>query len=335
MMTGGVQHYFATLTSETGKAWNAFWMRPRDPHTLAALRVLVGLIALYHIATYTPDLNRMFGRAGMVSAETISQLETNRLQQQQRPARFSYLHYFHSPVELWTVHVLGLLILAAFTAGWFSRISSVLALIVVLSYYHRGPVLTGEMEPVLAMLMLYLCLGPSGAAFSIDRCLAARKSPSTDGASQPSTSANIAIRLIQVHLSVIYFMLAMGKIGEPGGSLAWWQGEAVWWLAARPDSRLIDLTGLLAGHLYVVNAWSHAILLFELGFSLLIWKPLVRPLLLVLAVPMWISLALISGMTLYCATMLVANVAFVSPQFIRDLTVRYCGAPGQADAEGA
>ena len=71
---------------------------------------------------------------------------------------------------------------------------------------------------------------------------------------------------------------------------AWWQGTAVWWLMARPDSRLVDLTGLSRMGLafeYLVNFFTHAIVLYELCFVFLIWNPLARPILLVVGAFVW------------------------------------------------
>ena len=97
-------------------------------------------------------------------------------------------------------------------------------------------------------------------------------------------------------------------------SATWWRGEALWWLIAKSESRVLDLTFLnsvTAG--YVVNAWTHAIVFGELAFGLLIWKPTARPLLLILATLGWISLAPVTGLVSYSAVMLVANLAFLSP----------------------
>ncbi len=191
--------------------------------------------------------------------------------------------------------------------------TAVLAWLAMLSYFQRGPMLIGQTELVMAMLMFYLCLGPCGARFSLDRLLAKRRhrdqAVQLAKLDQPRVGATISLRLIQVHLTVAYLMMGLAKMNSVG----WLQGDAVWWIAARPDTRLIDLTGVLADQIYLINAWSHAIVIFELAFAVFIWNRLARPLLLLLAVPMWCSLAVISGLSTFSLAMLVANLAFVSP----------------------
>ena len=61
-----VRGYFTELGATAGAAWNRFWFAPRDARTLGILRVLVGLMAFYTIATYGPDLDRWFGPDGML-----------------------------------------------------------------------------------------------------------------------------------------------------------------------------------------------------------------------------------------------------------------------------
>ena len=90
----------------------------------------------------------------------------------------------------------------------------------------------------------------------------------------------------------------------------WWAGEAVWWLMARTESRLVNLTAL-SGSMYLVNLWTHAIVLFELVFALLVWNRLARPLLLASAILLWVPLALLTGEVSFCMLMLVANLAFL------------------------
>ena len=128
-------------------------------------------------------------------------------------------------------------------------------------------------------------------------------------------------RLIQIHVSLIYFLMAMAKLKSP----VWWMGTAVWGLLAKPESRLIYVPWLANPEppaVYVLNAWTLAIVIFELCFAFLIWNRLARPLLLGLALPIWIGTALLTGMTSWVLMMLVANLAFVSPAALRACLAR-------------
>jgi len=324
-MRDAIVNYFRTLSREFGGGWNRFWYRPSDPITLGVLRIFTGLYASYWVATYAFDLLRFFGPDGVLPVALIDRLQRVALPPGETYYAFSYLNYLHTPAQLWAAHLLGVAVLLCFTLGLFTRITSILALAVVLSYIHRAPILTGQVEPILAFLLFYLCLGPAGACLSLDarRKSTAGKSFHADGNGRGySFPATISLRLVQVHTSVVYVMMAIGKLAGPEGENTWWLGDAAWWIMARPGTRLVDLTPLLAEHVYLVDAWTHAIVLFELAFGLLIWNRLARPLLLVWAVAMWLSLALISGMTGFCLMMLVANLAFVPAETYRAVISR-------------
>ena len=328
-MTSRVLNYFQTLAEEFGRGWNRFWFAPSDPLTLAVLRIATGLIALYLVATYSPDLDRYFGPNGLVPLEMVRDLE-EKMRDDERPAlqdvpgqireamprryRFSYLDHVRTANGLRVVHAFGLVTLALFTCGLFTRLTAVASLAVVLSYLHRGPMLTSQVEPILAFVLFYLCLGPSGAACSLDRWLAARR----DGQAGSSVLvaspwSTVSLRLIQVHLTVVYFMMAVGKVG---GNF-WWSGMAMWFLIARSEQRMVDLTGLHNWPL-VVHAWSYAVMFWQTAFSILIWNRLARPLMLGVNALMWALLAPVIGNIPLAVMMVVASIAFVPGDVIRE-----------------
>ena len=331
---GAILAYLTSLCQVFGQSWNRFWFTPGDPLALGPLRIGAGLMAFYLVVTYSPDLETFFGRDGLVRVESLTTLEKQVRDFNFRPAlpptiretlprryRFSYLDYLQDPTSLWIAHVAGLAILALFTAGCLTRLTSVLSLVVFLSYVHRGPLLTAQVEPVLAFVMFYLCLGPAGRSLSIDAWFAARRGaaptpgpwPGTDAGPLPSSvAATVSIRLIQVHLTLVYGMMAIGKLaGE-----VWWNGLGMWWLIARPEMRLVDWTWL-AAYPKLVAAWTHLQVAFELGFAVLIWNRTARPPLLALSVVAWLLLAPVTGLATFSLMMLVANLAFVSPSWLR------------------
>lgn len=332
-----VRQYFETLGGSFGEGWNHFWFTPRDSFTLCVLRIAVGLIALYNVAAYTPDLVALFGADGLLPVETVVALEQaldpavqSGVRQSVQVWRFSYLDYLHSPTELYAAHIAGLVVLAAFTAGLLSRFANIAALLVVLSYYHRAPVLATPLEPLLCFALLYLCLAPSGAYLSIDAWLASRKRRTAAGAGEepparPSWLATVATRLIQVHLTVVLLMMMLSMVQGD----VWWNGSAVWWLMSRPESRMVDLTWLHSAP-FVVYIWTHLVVLFAGAMVVGMWNGLARPLLLAISIPLWGAMALITGLGGYYLMLLAAEMAFISPEAMRSLLARWmpgcCGA---------
>jgi hypothetical protein len=109
---------------------------------------------------------------------------------------------------------------------------------------------------------------------------------------------------------------------------SWWSGEAMWYLVARTESRLLDLTFLHA-HPFAINLWTHAVVAFALLFGVLIWNRLARPLLLVLAVVIWLPLAFVTGSLAWFAMLLIANLAFASPSWLRQRCARWVTDDGE------
>jgi hypothetical protein len=326
-----IAQYFADLRSETASRWNRFWFTPRDPLTLCVLRILVGLVAMWYVGSFSVDLVRLFGPSGLASPEAV---ELFMGWQNEWSARFSPLFHIQGETGLWLFHGAALLAVAAFTAGLFTRITAVLALGAVLSYINRAPFLIGPLEPVLSCLLLYLCLSPCGEYLSLDRLLPFRKKLPPSGRSEAAplryVLANIATRLMQVHISALILMMGLSKLmGE-----SWWNGDAAWWLMAHTETRLVDLT-FLHSAVVLVAAWTHAIVAFELCFPLLVWKARLRPLLLVLSVVMWALLALVTAQVGFSAMMIVAGLAFLSPDEMRALLRPFRGAPGMSAALAA
>ena len=91
--------------------------------------------------------------------------------------------------------------------------TSVLALFTAISYTHRVPAALFGLDQINIMLTLYLAIGPSGQTL-VARSLAA---PAQSWATRrpgraPSASANLAQRLIQVHMCVIYLFAGLSKL---------------------------------------------------------------------------------------------------------------------------
>jgi hypothetical protein len=306
------------IPTRFGRAWTAFWFTPSDPIVLSLLRVLVGAVALWWYLSFLPDLMDWFGQQGVFSLNMAQSLRGDRL-------AISLLDFVNSSSQLWLVYGLGAVALVMMLCGVLTRLSTIAALVFVLSFIHRAPMLTRYVEGILPMLMFYLCLGPSGACFSVDACIRRRR-PSAATITPPSalsSAATVAIRVMQVHLALVYAAMAIAQLqGDK-----WWQGTAVWWLMARPESRLIDLTGLASMGIafeYLLNLCTYAIVLYEICFAVFIWNPLGRPILLIVGVFVWGGLALIGGSVSFCVLMFTATFAFLRPETLRGWCAR-CG----------
>jgi hypothetical protein len=221
-----------------------------------------------------------------------------------------------------------MVVFAMLTIGLFTRIVSVLAWIAALAYVNRATGALFGLDQINVMLAMYLAVGPSGDAFSVDRWLKARKT----GAALPVTprwSANLAIRLIQVHMCVIYFFAGTAKLT----GLAWWDGTAMWMAFGNMEYQSLDMTWM-ANWPWLMNLMTHVTVFWELSYWALIWPRLTRPIMLALAIPLHMGIAICLGMVTFGLIMLVGNLAFVSPALVRAIFGRRQAGQGRgAQAE--
>ncbi|HEY1065330.1 MAG TPA: hypothetical protein VGE52_04445 [Pirellulales bacterium] len=303
--------YFEELSSSLVDGWNRFWFTAVDPCVTGFLRLLTGGLLLWVLSTYTvDDLVLLWGPEGFQANDAVDSMNDLR-------TRPSFWRLTNNPSDFAPLHYVSLAVVALYAAGLFSRVTSVAATIVAFSYFHRSPQLTNELEPILSLLLVYLCIAPSGAAFSLDAWFRGKKN-------EPATlsySAAIAVRLIQLHIAAAMLMSALGKLQGD----VWWNGSAVWYLLARTETRGVDLTWL-HGYLFtIIEIWTTFILWYQSAFAIFIWHRLARPLLLTLSVPVWFLVGLATNQWEFAAAFAIGTFAFLNPAWLRATTRRIVG----------
>ncbi len=295
----------ASWTDAFGRSWNDFWFRPCDPTLVSLLRIGVGLVALLHLASYLGDLVRWFGSDGLLPVETVDSLLGG-------GSTFhpTYLSFTGSGTTLWIFHAVGLVAAISLTLGLFSRTSAAITAIATLAIANRAPMISGQVEPVLIFMLLYLCIAPTGAKFALDIFLRPmfREYPLVIFAhkDEPSVFANLSLRLMQVHFAAFYLMMALAKTyGD-----AWWDGAAAWHLLAQTHSRPVDFSSL-RGNEFLLNAWTHFIAWTQLLFPFLVWSRFSCPIIVAAAALMWLLLLPLTGLTSFCLLMLVGLLCFL------------------------
>jgi hypothetical protein len=284
-------------------AWNRFWFSAIDPATLSLVRVLAGLMLLYTHLVWTLELDAFFGPDAWIAAESLE----DRL-----PYDWSHFFWTDSATAMWSIHIGALIVFAMLTVGLYSRVVSVMSYLLTISYIDRVQYALFGLDQINVMLALYLMLGPCGARYSVDGWLKKRRNAKSEV--MPSAAANVAIRLIQIHMCVIYFFAAVRKLEGD----TWWDGSAMWLSLANLEYQSVDMTWM-ASWPTTIALFTHLTIFFELSYAALIWPRLTRPVMLLLAVWMHLGIALCMGMATFGLVMLIGNLAFVSPEFVRSL----------------
>jgi hypothetical protein len=314
-----------TWLDEAVAGWQRFWFTPADPATLALIRICAGLMLFYTHAVWTLGLEDFFGAHGWVSPEAAYAFQAPPSDggslpndpYEGRSFAWSWFYWIDDSAVRMAVHVAGLVVFALLALGCFTRVVSVLSYLVVLAYVHRTPGALFGLDQINAMLAMYLIVGPAGARYSIDAWWRRRR---TDGASvavEKSIAANVAIRLIQLHMCIIYLFAGIGKLT----GLSWWLGYGVWGGLANYEYQSIDVTWMADWPL--LGAFlSHLTVYWEVFYIAAIWPRWTRPLMLLIAIPLHLGIALFMGMITFGLVMLIGNLAFVPPTLVRSVIER-------------
>ena len=282
------------------RAWDRFWFTPADPLPLAVIRICTGLLLTWSAIVWFFDAEAFFGASGWLAPENVARLND-------QPWQWSW--YFSAESSSGSAAAIlglaGLAVVAAvmLTLGLATRLAAIVSLAGLVSAANRAPLNTFGLDDTLGLLLIGLVVGPAGACLSIDRLLANRRGVPPAG---PSVAAGIALRLIQVHLCVVYFFSGCGKMLGP----SWWEGTALWGAAANVQYRTLDLTWLARRPL-VINALTLGTLFWEVAYPALIWPRLTRRLWIAMAVAVHLGIGLAMGMMEFGLAMITANLAFV------------------------
>lgn len=288
----------SSVTKSFGDAWNAFWYTPVDAPRVGLLRFAVGFCALIYLALWSVDLERFLSPEGLLPPEAMT--EAVSADPLYYPWRYSLLDYLPNRAALWGFHIGAICAAALCMLGVAGRWMTIVTLVAVLSYIHRAPILMSPQEPLLAWGLLYLCLAPSGSYFSIDH-LWSRK----PNCGCPSVTANIALRLIQVHLTLHYFYVAVTQLSDR----VWWNGSAAWVLMAQTRTRGLDLT-MVRESTFLLNGITHLLVFLALALAFFPWNDRFRPIANGLVLLYAVLVAALTGLWVYALALVALQIAF-------------------------
>jgi hypothetical protein len=304
------------------RGWVRFWFAAVDPIGLHIARVLTGLLLLSWLLPLAGQIDSLLGLEKWFDARAFA--EAGNLTDGALAPSWSVLYLFGpNPVALKIVFWVAIAVMVAFTLGIYPRLTALLSWILVASF-TANPIFEYEGDGMLLMLTFYLMIGYlfSGQR-AIGQSLLARLSGpllvwplgrrgDREDEAAPSMAANLALRLIQVHLALILVTSGLHKLqfGD------WWAGVGLWFpLHPAFRTSLADAQAHKADadlYLYLLNIGGYATLAWQLGFPLFAWRRAWRFVLLGGAAIGWIGSALIWHQPVVGPAILIGCLAFVS-----------------------
>jgi hypothetical protein len=287
------------------QGWNQFWFTPTAPHVLAIIRIACGAMLAYVHAIWASMLPNFMGSQAWINSQTIDQLH-------QQDWVWSWLFGVEN-INLLIIHQLVAVAASlCMCLGLATRVTVPLAWWMTLMVCHRMTGALFGLDQVVMMLTMYLMLSHCGSVWSIDARLARKNwSRWLWPEAKPSIINNVATRLIQLHLCVIYLFGGLSKMrGE-----MWWDGSAMWFSLVNYEYQSLNLTWL--GHFPIAIGLLTAITIFwETFYCALIWPRLTRPIVLAIALMVHGGIAIALGMWTFGTMMIVANFIFLPSEML-------------------
>ncbi|WP_373550046.1 HTTM domain-containing protein [Haliscomenobacter sp.] len=273
-----------------------FFFAPSSGKVMAFFRITIAVFCLLKFWSLYNDLLNIFGSQGFVKGDVAAILLADYMPR---------LSWFSDAIATWGVAEVEaiyalffffILVLILLGVGFQTRLMSILALLIHLMFFNAGKMFMYGVDYFTTAALFYAVIMPLGKFYSLDNYLRSR-------AQNPGTVPIFFMRLLQLHLCLIYFF---GGFPKTLG-LHWWNGEAVWRALSIPGFYQLDMTWLATvPWLSVVLGWS--VLVIELGYPIFIWFRKTRPVFLLLVSCMHLGIGVAMGLHYFAALMILLNV---------------------------
>lgn len=283
------------------RVW-AFLFPPAGDRWLSILRIGLGLQVALYCLTLWPDWLTLYAGdgGGLISrdlAEAILDL---------RSVLIPRLGWLVAAGGLLHLSEGGVLYLAwgcllgasvCLLAGLFCRPAAIVAWFLYLSSVKSGNLFAYGVDNFTVIGLFYLMVAPLPDQWALDRCRPER-------ASADPTRLGFHLRVLQIHLCLIYFFGGITKATGWG----WWNGASIWRALSGPPFDIVPLHFLVSLRALLPVA-GILVCLIETGYPVFIWKKKTRTLWLGSVIGMHLAIGLTMGLYLFSLVMIVLNLA--------------------------
>ena len=281
------------------RAWDSFFFAPISPVPIALFRILYGICVSVTLLLLYPDWLEWFGVHAWVSEETMKVVE---------PGPRINLFTLFPQNDHWVTGFFwfSLAFAVLLTVGLWTRVSSVVVFLCVVSINQRALLITHGGDKFLRAAGFFLMFAPAGAALSLDRLIRVRRK--LEGL-VVEPRAPWTQRMIQFELALMYFTSFWWKLKGH----AWIDGTALFYVLHIHDIARFPLPSWIQNaELLKLVAWFTLALEFSLG--VLIWFRPFRYYLLFVGLLFHLTLEYAINMPMFQWDVLTAYVLFVDPK---------------------
>ena len=287
-----------------------FWFGEADVAPVALFRILFGLLLFNWFWQLFPNLTAFFTDAGILPRSDLAASYPD------RPSLLSLSGEWWVVAAIWAF---SFVVALSLTAGWHTRLASLLSFVLVSSFSWRDPLILDGSDLVFRFVPLWLAFTSAGDRWSID-ALRRGDAPVARGWALP-------IRILELQIAWIYLATGLEKLG----GIDWVQGTAAYYALqlehtfARPWANPFASDPALS---HLITWYTLAV---ELSFLPLAMLPFARTRSVAAlgAAAMQLGILLLMNVGNFPLVMLAACVLFVPPGWI-DRVMREVAVPAAA-----
>lgn len=263
---------------------------------LGFFRIAIASFALIQVVVLLPDWMWFFGPRGLMPWLVSDTLNTKGTPSLSLAAKWLSPLGLSDTSTVYSITLLYVVSLIALIAGIHTRVAGFVAWLCHMVLNTTGHMTAYGVETFTHIALFYCMVLPVGAGMSIDSKQGRYKN-------LPEYFVTLSIRLIQVHLCIIYCASGIEKaIGNQ-----WWNGDAIWISLQQDQFRKFD-TGWLAQVPVFSRLMGWATLITETLYPIgIFWKP-TKKIWFVAIIGMHLFIMIFLGLYLFGGLMIILNV---------------------------
>jgi len=242
--------FYKTKSGSLYQKLENFFFAPLRQEPMAIARVFFGLSLFFHYADLWSSVQFIFGPEGFVSFRQLHIPDGNEISRE-KFAAFKILRQIHNPDIVFGLFLLLLASSLSFAAGFFTRTSGVLALLLHSQFHGHNEFAFWGWGALIKPFMFYVICSRAGDWYSVDAWIKNKKWRPTKEWLAPAWPQ----RLLQIHVTTVYFIVAWWRVDDPN----WLAGDMLYGILVDPlfgriNSDWREFMGVLRFLCYA--AWS-------------------------------------------------------------------------------
>lgn len=230
---------------ELGRVIDSLFSGDEDPLTLGVVRAIIAGVLFLSALLHVGSVGEYFSDESLING---------RFAELAFPSRWSLFFTIRDPTAVRAIWAAGVVALGLWCVGLFTRLSSILGLLLWVSMYGRNPLLYAYPDQLALLFGVLLALMPTHRGFSLDARWRGLGGP------VPLWCR----RVLQLQLAILYTATGLEKSGKTWHE----EGTAIYYTLLNPYNRHFDLGPFLARiQPWLLRPATFVVLWWEVSFA--------------------------------------------------------------------